>query len=70
MPENHQEVMPGELETLKKELETTRQQNLHLQKIISRDVFLFSRASFQDIAKQRAVSVNHCTPRIRYVHKA
>ena len=35
MPENHQEVMPGELETLKKELETTRQQNLHLQKIIS-----------------------------------
>ncbi len=35
MPENHQETMPGELETLKKELETTRQQNLHLQKIIS-----------------------------------
>ena len=63
MPENHQEVMPGELETLKKELETTRQQNLHLQKIISlgnistlstliEQYLSFSQVQFKKIAQE------------------
>ncbi|MBR0283991.1 MAG: hypothetical protein IJQ78_02110 [Selenomonadaceae bacterium] len=63
MPENHQETMPGELETLKKELETTRQQNLHLQKIISlgnistlstliEQYLSFSQVQFKKIAQE------------------
>lgn len=63
MPENHQEIMPGELETLKKELETTRQQNLHLQKIISlgnistlstliEQYLSFSQVQFKKIAQE------------------
>lgn len=63
MPENHQETTLGELETLKKELETTRQQNLHLQKIISlgnistlstliEQYLSFSQVQFKKIAKE------------------
>ena len=63
MPENQQEIMPGELETLKRELETTRRQYLHLQKIISlgnistlstliEQYLSFSQVQFKKIAQE------------------
>ena len=63
MPENHQDTMSGEVETLKKELETARKQNQHLQKIISlgnistlstliEQYLAFSQVQFKKIAQE------------------
>lgn len=63
MTENQQEILPGEVETLKKELETTRRQNRELQKIISlgnistlstliEQYLVFSQVQFKKIAQE------------------
>lgn len=63
MTENQQEILPGEVESLKKELETTRKQNRELQKIISlgnistlstliEQYLAFSQVQFKKIAQE------------------
>ena len=63
MSENQQEILPGEVESLKKELETTRKQNRELQKIISlgnistlstliEQYLAFSQVQFRKIAQE------------------
>ena len=63
MSENQQELLPGEVEILKKELETARKQNRELQKIISlgnistlstliEQYLAFSQVQFKKIAQE------------------